>query len=324
MICVVSIFYGKIMDVNKQLTDLERVELTKKSYTELSLGERVTIGNHFIGFVTQSVYEEDGLRAFVIANPNEITVLFKGSYGFKKGNPTTWRDEWLKTNVPILLALLTNERKIPSQLKTAARLLNQVLRQYRDAHFYIYGHSLGSINAQYALANCHHPERIVAAYLYEGTNIWLLLNEKERRKVAQMREKIFNYVDIYDPVTLGITSTHHMVGQLRYIDSEPMKQPIKQHMWGGYRFNEDGSLKLRKVDEEFLRESHSERKLLTRSGDMTNFLMRMSQSDEIKKMAIGKIDEIASDLTTRYPDNESLLRLAALFRKKEERNTEDK
>lgn len=311
------------MDVNKQLTDLERVELTKKSYTELNLGERVTIGKYFIGIVTQSVYAPDGLRAFVIANPNEITILFKGSYGFKKGNPTTWRDEWLKTNLPILLALLTNERRIPSQLKTATKLLNQALRQYRNARFYIYGHSLGSINAQYALANCHQPDKIIAAYLYEGTNIWLLLNEKERRKVAQMREKIFNYVDIYDPVTLGITSTHHMVGQLRYIDSEPM-QPIKQHMWGGYQFNKDGSLKLRQVDEAFLRESHSERKLLTKSGDMVNFLMHMSQSDEIKKMAIDKIDEIASGLTARYPDNESILRLATLFRKKEQENKKDK
>ena len=168
---------------------------------------------------------------------------------------------------------------------------------------------MGSINAQFALANCTHPEAIAAAYLYEGTNIWLLLTPKERRRVAQMRERIFNYVDIYDPVTLGITETHHMVGKLCYVDSEPM-QPIKQHMWGGYQFNPDGSLKLRKIDQAFLAESRSEHKLLSRSGELTDFIEKISSSDEIKKMATEKIDE----LTKRYPDHKSLVKLAELFK----------
>lgn len=300
------------MDINQQLTDLQRVKLTKKSYDELQLGQRVSIDDHFIGIVTNSVYEKDGMRAFVIVNPNEATILFKGSYGIIKGNPTTWRDEWLRTNLPILVSLLVDERRIPSQLTSAAKLLNQMLSQFKDHRFYLYGHSLGSINAQYALANCHHPEQIAGAYLYEGTNIWLLLDQKQRRMASKLRQKIFNYVDIYDPVTLGITSSHHMVGQLCYVDSQQLS-PIKQHMWGGYQFDKNGKLQLREVDNAFLEESLSEYKLLTRSNDLARSIEKMGQKDEIRKMANQKLFEWQE----KFPDRKGWSKLTELFEKKE-------
>lgn len=296
------------MDINQQLTDKERVELTRKSYQELALGEQVSIGKNFIGIVTDSVYEKDGLRAFVIVNPNEVTILFKGSYGVIKGNPTTWRDEWLKTNLPILVALLVDERKIPSQLTSAAKLLNRMLNEFKGHHFYLYGHSLGAINAQYALANCRHPERILGAYLYEGTNIWLLLDQKQRKMAGKLRQKIFNYVDIYDPVTLGITSSHHMVGQLCYVDSEQMT-PIKQHMWGGYHFDQQGKLQLRKIDDAFLHESLSEYKLLSRSSDLAKSIEKMGQAGEIRKLASQKLAEWEEKL----PDTKGWAKLAEIF-----------
>lgn len=81
------------------------------------------------------------------------------------------RDEWFKTNLPILRAMLSHERRVPSQLKSASKLLNETINQFKGTQIYIYGHSLDAINAQFALANCHHPEAIGAAYLYEGTNI---------------------------------------------------------------------------------------------------------------------------------------------------------
>lgn len=299
------------MDVNKQLTDFERIELTKKSYDELVLGQRIKIGEHFIGIVADSVYESDGLRAFVITNQREVTILFKGSYGFSKGNPTTWRDEWLRTNLPILVSLLANnEKRIPSQLKSAAKLLNKTLNHFNGAHFYIYGHSLGSINAQYALANCHHPQMIMGAYLYEGTNIWLLLDQKQRRTAAKLRTKIYNYVDIYDPVTLGITATHHMVGRLMYVDSTPMK-PIKQHMWGGYKFDKNGKLYLKEVDDAFLKESVNERKLLTRTNDLANTLEKKGQASEVKKLALDKLDSFKK----RLPDSYAFAKIAGLIEK---------
>lgn len=55
--------------------------------------------------------------------------------------------------------MLAHRRLIPSQLKTAARFLNKTISQFPGKQINIYGHSLGAINAQFALANCHHPER---------------------------------------------------------------------------------------------------------------------------------------------------------------------
>ena len=298
------------MDINKQLTDLERVELTKKAYDELKLGEQIVVNDHLIGTVVEAIYAQDGMRAFVITNQTEVTILYKGSYGISRGNPTTWRDEWLRTNLPILVALLVNERRVPSQLKSATQVLNKTLKKYPYAHFYLYGHSLGSINAQYALANCHHPQQIAGAYLYEGTNIWLLLDQKQRKIVNKLRPKINNYVDIYDPVTLGITASHHMVGKLCYVDSEPMP-PIKQHMWGGYQFDKEGKLKLREVDAAFLEESMSERKLLKRSNDLAKTIETMGQRYQVKELVTKK--RLA--LQHRLPDHESWNKLTEIFDK---------
>ena len=65
----------KIMNVNEQLTDLERIELTKKSYDELKLGEEIVIGNHHIGIVCRNVHAEDGMRAYIIKSDRSHVVL---------------------------------------------------------------------------------------------------------------------------------------------------------------------------------------------------------------------------------------------------------
>lgn len=216
--------------------------------------------------------------------------------------------------------MLSHERRVPSQLKTASKLLDETIHQFYGTQIYIYGHSLGSINAQFALANCHHPEAIGAAYLYEGTNIWLLFTPKERRCVAKMREKIFNYVDIYDPVTLGITETHHMVGQLRYVDSEPMK-PIKQHMWGGYSFNPDGSLKLRKLIRRFWQKVAVNINCLVVRGMSRNSLKRLVRVTRSKRWLFKKLKSWwKSILITRvWPDWPLCLRKKCLGMKINER-----
>ena len=124
------------MNVNEQLTGLERIELTKKSYDELQLGESIDIGSHHIGTVCRNVHAEDGMHAFVISNPHDVTILFKGSYGIKRGNPQTWRDEWFKTNLPILRAMLSHERRVPSRLKSASKLLNETINQFKGTQIY--------------------------------------------------------------------------------------------------------------------------------------------------------------------------------------------
>ena len=194
--------------------------------------------------------------------PRELVLLFKGSSGLRKGNPTTWNDEWLATNLPLLQALLRHQRHIPSQLQTAARVLNALVAQYPRAKFFIYGHSLGAINAQFALANCQHLGRIKHAWLYEGANLYPLLTTREWRRVRKYRARIDNYIDIFDPVTLGYTSPTALVGRLRYVASERCLLPISQHMWAGYRFNAAGQLQLRALDADFWRTTQREQELI--------------------------------------------------------------
>lgn len=110
--------------------------------------------------------------------------------------------------------------------------------------FFLYGHSLGSINAQFALANCHYPEQIGAAYLYEGPNLYWLLDAKQRQTTTLLRCQIFNYIDPLDVVALGYTDMEHTIGLLRVIDSM-MTSPINQHMWGGYQFDKQQNLLLK-------------------------------------------------------------------------------
>lgn len=270
------------MDVNQKLTDKERIELTKKAYKNLKLGQKIKIGSHQIGRVSKKVYAPDGMRAFVIRRPPEYTIIFRGSSGFTHGNLTTWRDEWFDTNVPIFFALLSNHPKVPSQLNTASIFLNGMLKEHPRAHFYIYGHSLGAINAEYALVNCSHPQRIIRAYLYEGTNIWLLLTNKQKRRARKIRQKILSYVDIHDPVTLGLTASHRMIGKMQYIDSEKMK-PITQHMWGGYNFDKKGNLKLREVDREFIRAAKKERRFIKKTTNLIEKMNRIGQRDQKHK-----------------------------------------
>ncbi|WP_143444826.1 hypothetical protein [Limosilactobacillus mucosae] len=69
------------------------------------------------------------------------------------------------------------------------------MQQDLTAHYYIYGHSLGAINAQYALANCIYPTSLNEAWLYEGLNVYWLLNDQQKAQAAILRNKINNYID---------------------------------------------------------------------------------------------------------------------------------
>ena len=283
--------------INECLTDKERVQLAQKAYEGLNIGETVEIGQKAIGVLTRDVYAEDGMQAFLLENHTgpqiEITVLFKSSYGLKKGNVTTWRDEWMKTNLPIFVNMVTDSRAVPSQLLTAAKYLNRWLLEFPKSRFYIYGHSLGAINAQYALANCRHSGQIAGAYLYEGTNIWRMLDRRQRQMANHLRPKINAYVDIYDPVTLGYTATHKMVGRLHYIDSVQLKNPVKQHMWGGYRFDEHGRLLEKPVDAKFLLSSQRQGRFLSTTGELSALL---SGRKKLAEAASPKWQQLKEDL----------------------------
>ena len=89
----------------------------------------------------------------------EVTVLFRGSTGpdhiFYEA-PDVWND-WAENDLVIGTRIL--KQSIPSdrdnsteQLKASARALKDIMEKYPNAKINIYGHSLGSMDAQYAMA----------------------------------------------------------------------------------------------------------------------------------------------------------------------------
>lgn len=225
--------------VNRQLTDWQRVQLAQLEYYDWEIGDDVLLPDgQLMGTVIQLINTADGFKATVIlTHHDEMTLLLRGSSGIRKGDPTTWTNEWLRVNLPVGGAILNRLPNIPQEMWTANQQLNRLLHRYPTKTFFIYGHSLGSsINAQFALANCLFPEQIGGVYLYEGPNIYWLLNNEQRARVLQLRCQIFNYIDPRDVVVLGYLDRQHTIGLVRVIDST-LTNPVSQHMWGGYRFD---------------------------------------------------------------------------------------
>lgn len=225
---------------NQQLTDRQRVHLAQLAYQQWQRGDSLYLdhGRNFIGKVEQIIHQVNDLYLIVVVNRHqqEVTVLFRGSTGIISGGHDAWVNQWLKTNFPVGSAILTQQAAIPDQLISASATLNRLMGEYRNAHFWVYGHSLGSINAQYALANCFFPRQLAKSYLFEGPNIYWLLSPDQRKRALQIRCQIFNYVDPRDIVTLGYLDYQRVIGLLRVVDSR-LVAPIEQHLFGGYQYD---------------------------------------------------------------------------------------
>ena len=232
--------------INANLTDWQRMQLAQLEYHDWRVGDVLLLPDGvMIGSVSDVIDTDDGFRATVIeaSQQGEVTILFRGSSGVLQGDPTTWTNEWLRVNLPVGDAIINQVPEVPKEMWTAADCLNHLLADHPQARFYLYGHSLGSINAQFALANCRCFDQIQRAYLYEGPNIYWLLGEQQRKNALQLRTRIFNYIDPLDVVALGYLDRQHTIGLLQVVDSI-MTTPIDQHMWGGYQFDKQQRLKL--------------------------------------------------------------------------------
>lgn len=235
---------------NAHLSDQLRVEIARLEYRHLKVGQPIVLSNGLdLGTVWQLA--PDKIRGYVLADsiehPQELTVIFRGS-SMIPTNPSSWTTEWLDTNLPIGRSLVAHHHQIPAELKGARKWLDHLLMAKPKARAFVYGHSLGSINAQYAVSTCQHPERVVNAWLYEGSNVYRLLNSAERAAATQVKANIHQYIDPLDLLAVGYTDFSHVIGQLHYVDSVPMPV-ISQHMWGGYLFDQSGQLSLRAPDD---------------------------------------------------------------------------
>lgn len=240
--------------MSRQYSDHERQKIANEEYTKYSETESMEIINdkgeiEDIGTVRQVIENETGIKVYVVESPDhsEVSVLYEGSKApFDEG----WEVDWFENDIPMAHSILTGEKGTTSQLKASADILNDVLVRYPNAKVTVYGHSLGSMNAQYALANVRDISRISGAYIYQGPNTYPVLTEEQRQRVDAMKYRIHNYVDDKDMIPIGYPKNRMdsvgVVGIMHHVDSKQQIDFIySQHLWGGYVFNEDGSLKIK-------------------------------------------------------------------------------
>lgn len=254
-------------------TDQERVELAKKEYSKLELKQEVNISissrEKKIGNVSQTINNKAaGQQTYIITEKytpptashierskvKEVTVLYRGSTAptlasgltpFHKDSLDVWTD-WGVNDIPTAIQITNGGGStVTPQLKTSAETLKQTMKLYPNAQIYVYGHSLGSMNAQYAIADLDKKDikRISGGFFYQGPNIYSNLTPKQQDTVKAINalDRLFNFVDRKDLVPIGYGIGDPTIGHLIEVESKKAGM-VEQHMWGGYQFDEDGNI----------------------------------------------------------------------------------
>jgi hypothetical protein len=246
-------------------SDKERVEIANKEYKDWSLEEEVRLKEgSFIGSVSQVNDKPSGEQSFVITDQyvsptasqaeresvKEVTVLYRGSTGLDKTleKPGDVYRDWVVNNSEMAHKILTSEQgNPPPQLVSSAETLKEAMELYPNANFSVYGHSLGSMNAQYAVSDLslEDSQRISGGYFFQGPNIYNVLTFGQQNIATQLTDagKLYNYVDDKDLVPIGYGDGKLSVGRLIPVLSKKVDLTA-QHMWGGYQYDTFGNVLL--------------------------------------------------------------------------------
>lgn len=250
------------------------MKLARKEYDDLYLTEEVTISKKneerkSIGIVSQTINNKAaGQQTYIITEKytpptashierskvKEVTVLYRGSTAptlasgltpFHKDSLDVWTD-WGVNDIPTAIQITNGGGStVTPQLKTSAETLKQTMKLYPNAQIYVYGHSLGSMNAQYAIADLDKKDikRISGGFFYQGPNIYSNLTPKQQDTVKAINalDRLFNFVDRKDYVPIGYGIGDPTIGHLIEVESKKAGM-VEQHMWGGYQFDEDGNV----------------------------------------------------------------------------------
>jgi len=294
-----------------QYTDKENVEIAQQEYENHKVGysletsdsgkyvgtlsdannNRTNNGEQIFTYTKTSTGREavpPTASAEERAQVKEITIMYQGSASPSNlvTNPGEFVKDWVFNDAPeffnIIKGNLTGQSsKAPGQLEASAAYLKEMMEKYPNAKINLYGHSLGSMDVQYAIANVKDHNRINSVNIYQGPNIYPTLTPEQKANVSALYSKTNNYIDSNDLIGLGYYKGQGTVGKvykfngynmplseadnrrfdevfpglsnfrsgLEFIDKIPglnlatsgVKMNIT-HMWGGYRFDKDGNL----------------------------------------------------------------------------------
>ena len=256
----------------------------------------------------------------------EITILYQGSTSplnseAKEGEVSR---DWVDNDLKMAQRILSGDKNATGQLEASSEYLKEMMEKYPNAKVNIYTHSLGSMDAQFALANVTDYSRINYVYLSNGPNIYPMLSHDQRVNVSALYDKIHNYIDSRDPIGFGYEEGKGAVGKVyKFTGVDKISEvtgisaltgaqiggtiagPIgalvgggagaiggyiysagtDQHLWGGYRFDSDGNL----IDEYGMRVKPWEKLKETER-------LQVEAGNIIRAAAISKIQGLSVDV----------------------------
>ena len=328
-------------------SDETNVNLAKEEYENRNIGDslRTNPGNEYVGILSdandnrsnkgEQIYtytKTSGSNEVVSPDAplserekvEEITILYRGSTSPKQifSNGGDVLRDWGANDIPMAGKIMLGEKGASGQLEASSDYLKEMMDKYPNAKINIYAHSLGSMDAQYALANVTDYSRIKSANIYNGPNIYPTLTEEQKINVSALYDKINNYVDSRDSVGLGynkgegtVGKTYKFIGEDK-ISKEVSKGKVKgaligsvfglggavvgknigsvfgnvagatdQHMWGGYRFDDNGNL----IDEKGNR---------VKAWNKPDEIMKLQAEakDKVRDAAINKVQGLSVDV----------------------------
>ncbi len=153
----------------------------------------------------------------------------------------------------------------PPQFKDAAAHLKEVIRKYPNAKIDLYGHSLGSMDIQYALACLTEEEasHIGTVHLYNSPNAYSILTPEQKVRIDSLKYKIYNHIDHKDLVSLGYqdSGSKESSGIVKHLKTKDLKNTGLQHMMHGYIYDKNGNLILERGTEAITRKEIIEERM---------------------------------------------------------------
>ena len=155
------------------------------------------------------------------AQVKEITIMYQGSASPSNlfTNPGEFGRDWVFNDTPEFLNIIKGgftgqSSKAPGQLEASAAYLKEMMEKYPNAKINLYGHSLGSMDVQYAIANVKDYDRINSVNVYQGPNIYTTLTPEQKANVSALYSKTNNYIDSNDIIGLGYFKGQGTVGKV--------------------------------------------------------------------------------------------------------------
>ena len=328
-------------------SDNVNLEIARQEYENNKIGFKLDIDENYIGTLSDinDNRTNNGEQIFTYTKishgsdavtPNaslserqkveEITILYQGStspLNFKAKEGEVGRD-WVDNDLEMAKRILSGDKNATGQLEASSEYLKEMMEKYPNAKVNIYTHSLGSMDAQFALANVTDYSRINYVYLSNGPNIYPILSYDQRVNASMLYDKIHNYIDSRDPIGFGYEEGKGAVGKVyKFTGVDKISEvtgistitgvqiggaifgPIgalvgggagaiggylysagtDQHLWGGYRYDSDGNL----IDEYGMRVKPWDKLKETER-------LQVEAGNIIRAAAIGKIQGLSVDV----------------------------